>query len=210
MTEQMDVNVWQVRAALCELLALSFRYPDSVLAEVVSSGEWADAANELALAAGVDWAADVRGFADQGDTEGMLHALRAEATRLFVGAPEPVISPYEGIWRAADDGGEALLFINPHSMEVERFCKSCGLSRPAGTNEPLDNVATELELLECLAARAALGEEADTAASAYTEFMASHVMQWMPRFAEKVQEETRLAFYRQAASLLACSLEELA
>ncbi|WP_251178616.1 TorD/DmsD family molecular chaperone [Adlercreutzia agrestimuris] len=209
MTEQMDTNVWQVRAALCELLALSFRYPDSVLAEVVSSGEWVDAANELALAAGVDWAADVQESADQGDAEQMLHALRAEATRLFIGAPEPVISPYEGIWRAADDGGEALLFINPHSMEVERFCKSCGLSRPAGTNEPLDNVATELELLECLAARVALGEDADAAASAYAEFMTSHVMQWMPRFAEKVQEETRLTFYRQAALLLARSLDVL-
>ncbi|MEY8562687.1 molecular chaperone TorD family protein [Eggerthellaceae bacterium 3-80] len=210
MTEHMDANAWQVRAALCELLALSFRYPDSVLAEVVVSGEWMDAANELALAAGVNWAIDPHELSEMGDEEEALHKLRAEATRLFIGAPEPAISPYEGIWRTSDEGGEALLFINPHSMEVERFCKSCGLGRPAGTNEPLDNVATELELLECLAARVALGEDAETAAAAYAEFMAAHVMQWMPRFAEKVQEETTLAFYQQAALLLARSLDVLA
>ncbi len=67
-------------------------------------------------------------------------------------------SPYEGVWRAADDGVQALLFVNPHSMEVERFMRSCGLGRPEGTNEPLDHVATECELLEHLALRAAGAE----------------------------------------------------
>ncbi|MEI3231974.1 MAG: molecular chaperone TorD family protein [Gordonibacter pamelaeae] len=63
-----------------------------------------------------------------------------------MGAPEPAVSPYEGVWRAADDGVQALLFVNPHSMEVERFMRACGLGRPEGTNEPLDHVATECEL----------------------------------------------------------------
>ena len=50
---------------------------------------------------------------------------------------------------------QPLLFVNPRSMEVERFMRSCGLGRPEGTNEPLDHVATECELLEHLALRAA-------------------------------------------------------
>lgn len=45
MSDAITKDQWQARAALCELLALSFRYPDSVLAEVVCNGEWADAAN---------------------------------------------------------------------------------------------------------------------------------------------------------------------
>ena len=81
---------------------------------------------------------------------GLLRSLRAEATRLFVGAPGPVVSPYEGIWRAADDGVQELLFVNPHSGAVERFCGACGLGRPEGTNEPLDHAATELELMQWL------------------------------------------------------------
>lgn len=44
-----SANIWQARAAMCELLALSFRYPeDKVLAEAIASGEWGEAADEIA------------------------------------------------------------------------------------------------------------------------------------------------------------------
>ena len=46
--EVADASVWQIRAAAWELAALSFRYPGSELAEAVASGEWAEAAEELA------------------------------------------------------------------------------------------------------------------------------------------------------------------
>ena len=53
-----SANIWQARAAMCELLALSFRYPeDKVLAEAIASGEWGEAADEIAGALGVDWTA---------------------------------------------------------------------------------------------------------------------------------------------------------
>jgi TorA maturation chaperone TorD len=151
---------WQARAALCELLALSFYYPeDGVLAEAVVSGEWGEAAEEIASALNLDWkagtapgAAEAAAFDDSAELE---KALRVTATRLFVGAPQPEVSPYEGIWRAKEEGVQGLLFVNPHSMDVERFCKACGLGRPEGTNEPLDSAWTELELLEYLALRAA-------------------------------------------------------
>lgn len=234
MVENMDANAWQARAALCELLALSFRYPDNVLAEVVASGEWVEAAEEIAGIVGVEWDANAAEKPEETvDAEELLHALRAEATHLFVGSPEPEVSPYEGVWRAADDGVDALLFVNPHSMEVERFCKACGLGRPEGTNEPLDHVATELELLEYLAARAAAdaagegeddsGNDADaedimvvsadlpggSAVAAFDMFMISHVQLWMPRFAAKVQEESRIPFYKTAGQLLERSLKAL-
>lgn len=224
-------DTWQARAALCELLALSFRYPDDVLVGAIASGEWGEAAEEIAGALGLAWPADgAPGAAEAAavdDPDELKHALRAEATRLFVGAPEPLCSPYEGVWRAADDGVQALLFVNPHSMDVERFCKACGLGRPEGTNEPLDHVATEFELLEYLALRAALdaaaeagdpvedadeGEPGDVVASAdlpggspaaaYDQFMDEHVRTWTPRFADKAAEDARLGFYPQAGSLL--------
>ena len=44
-----SADIWQARAAMCELLALSFRYPeDKVLAEAIASGEWGEAADEIA------------------------------------------------------------------------------------------------------------------------------------------------------------------
>lgn len=155
-----SADLWQARAAMCELLALSFRYPeDKVLAEAIASGEWGEAADEIAGALGLAWssaaapgAAEAAALADPADIQ---KELRPEATRLFVGAPQAACSPYEGVWRATAEGVQPLLFVNPHSMAVERFCKACGLGRPEGTNEPLDAVWTELELLEYLALRAA-------------------------------------------------------
>ena len=141
-----SADIWQARAAMCELLALSFRYPeDKVLAEAIASGEWGEAADEIASALGIDWtAAAAPGAAEAAalpDPDDIQKELRPEATRLFVGAPEAACSPYEGVWRAKAEGVQPLLFVNPHSMAVERFCKSCGLGRPEGTNEPLTRVA---------------------------------------------------------------------
>ena len=180
-----DVD-WGVRAAAWELAALSFRYPGAELAGAVASGEWAEAAREIAGALGLALPEGLgEGLSGRSGPEDALHALRPEATRLFVGAPEPAVSPYEGVWRAADDGVQALLFVNPHSMEVERFMRSCGLGRPEGTNEPLDHVATECELLEHLALRAAGAEPPEGAqagsglpggspAAAYGAFLEEH------------------------------------
>ena len=195
---------WQARAAAWELAALSFRYPGAELAGAVASGEWAAAAREIAGALGLALPEGLgEGRPGRSGPGDVLHALRPEATRLFVGAPEPAVSPYEGVWRAADDGVQALLFVNPHSMEVERFMRSCGLGRPEGTNEPLDHVATECELLEHLALRAAGADlPGGSPEAAYGAFLEGHARTWMPRFAERVAAETRAPFYRDAATLL--------
>ena len=202
----MDEIDWATRATAWELAALSFRYPGPELEGAVASGEWAEAAREIVGALGL---ALPEGFGAGASAEG----LRPEATRLFVGAPEPAVSPYEGVWRAADDGVRALLFVNPHSMEVERFMRACGLGRPEGTNEPLDHVATECELMEHLALRAAGAEPPGGAPAgadlpggspeaAYGAFLEGHARAWMPRFADAVAAESRVPFYRDAAAFL--------
>lgn len=222
----MDQAEWQVKATSCELLALSLRYPDVQLAQVVASGEWLDAACELARAARValpeSFGTQVLALDGAGqevvDEEALLHTLRAEATFLFVGAPNPACSPYESVWRAAAEGVRPLLFVSPHSMEVERFCKSCGLGSPEGTNEPFDYVVTELELLQYLASLAAgivvppeggiaLDALPDgSSQAAFAQFAEEHVLAWMPDFAERLASESRLPFYRAVAELLAAML----
>ena len=209
-------ETWQVRAAAWELAALSFRYPDAELAEAVASGEWAEAAEEVAAALGIALA---EGFAEDaraargGDGRALLRELRPEATRLFVGAPEPACSPYEGVWAARADGVQPLLFVNPRSMEVERFMRECGLGRPEGTNEPLDHASAECELLSHLALRAAGAEPPEgapadaglpggSAAAAYAAFLEDHARAWMPAFAGAVAAESRHPFYRAAAAYL--------
>ena len=190
------------------------------LAEAVASGEWAEAAEELAAVLGLE----VRGGREEegpgcSSSDALLGALRPEATRLFVGAPEPACSPYEGVWAAEADGVQPLLFVNPRSMEVERFMRSCGLGRPEGTNEPLDHVATECELLERLALRAAgapasegapdgAGLPGGSPAAAYGRFLSGHAQAWMPAFAERLAAEARHPFYRAAAAYLGALLAD--
>ncbi|MRX83974.1 hypothetical protein GJG86_15955, partial [Eggerthella sp. HF-4214] len=86
-------SLWQVRAAAWELAALSFRYPGEELEGAVASGEWEEAAREVATALGL---ALPEGFGAGASAGG----LRREATRLFVGAPEPACPPCEGVWAA--------------------------------------------------------------------------------------------------------------
>lgn len=203
---------WQARAAACELLALTYRYPDENIAEIVSSGEWADAAREIWAALGKSlpesWAEDVR------DID--VHDVRADATRLFVGTPEAACSPYESFWRAKDDGVQPLMFINPHAMDVEHFCKACGLAAnpDRAANDPVDHIATEFELMEYLASLeagiAASPENGPaisdlpggSAAAAYEAFESEHLLMFAPRFAERLEEQARTPFYRAAAQLL--------
>ena len=216
-------ELWQTRAAAWELAALSLRYPGAELAGAAAGGEWDEAAGEILAALGLS--AEVPAAAGEGGCEAaagadaLLHALRPEATRLFVGAPGPACSPYEGVWAAEADGVQPLLFVNPRSMEVERFMRSCGLGRPEGTNEPLDHVATECELLEHLALRAAGAPASEGApdgadlpggspAAAYGRFLSGHAQAWMPAFAERLAAEARHPFYRAAAAYLGALLAD--
>lgn len=206
-----EQELWELRAASCELLAFSLRYPTEELADTIANGEWESAAREiwgcLGIELGADWA--------QGVEESDFHELRAEATRLFVGSPTPACSPYEGYWRAKEDGVEPLLFVNRYSMEVERFCHKCGLSNPDGTNDPLDAISTEMELLQYLASLAAgIASPVETSPAfdelpggspqaAYRAFIVEHASAFAPKLAEELSIQTTSPYFRAVSEMLA-------
>ncbi|MFR7493869.1 MAG: molecular chaperone TorD family protein [Adlercreutzia sp.] len=253
-----SANIWQARAAMCELLALSFRYPeDKVLADAIASGEWGEAADEIAVCWGSTEGRHgprCRRGRRAGRPRRHSEGAAPEATRLFVGAPEAACSPYEGVWRAKAEACSRSC-SEPALHGRGALLQGSGLGRPEGTNEPLDAVWTELELLEYLALRAAadamdaaaeadveaggdgapteeqaaqykeVGDEIDefdaeddgpepgdvvasadlpggSPEAAWDEFMAEHAKVWMPQFAEACEKDSRVPFYKQAASLL--------
>lgn len=196
---------WLARAAGWELLALAFRFPDEESAGAFAAGEWAAAAAEVSEALSLGW--------PPSPPCGLmtLDDLRREHTRLFGGFPRPLVEPYEGRWRARRDGEVPLLVVNPHSMDVERFCRRCGLGRPEGLNEPLDHVATECELLMHLSsvaagiAKPALPETqmpGGGAQEAYASFLAEHGSAWFVEFADAVIREAKSSAYADAGSFL--------
>ena len=202
---------WAVRATAWELAALSLRYPETALVDAVASGEWAAAAREIVAALGAELPAEFdaiasaacKAIAQEGED-----SLKTEATRLFIGAPHAACSPYEGVRRSTLTGSNPLLFVSRYAMGVERFCKACGFARPEGTNEPLDHIATECELLERLALAAAdtgfdqAALPGGSAAAAYGQFMSEHAAVWFEEFADSLAVTTTHPFYRATAMYL--------
>lgn len=209
---------WGLVATTCEFLAFSFRYPDSETVLPVASGEWAEVLCELRRAWGFSFDAEsdelMRPVGENRSVDAVLHALRQEATRLFVGPPMPAVSPYESVWVALRARTAPLLFVSPSAIAVERFCAACGLGRPRGTNEPLDHVSSELELLQFLASVES-GAVQDGAcgvakpdfpggspADAFERFFGEHLAKWACDFADEVERVSSCVFYRAAARLL--------
>jgi len=215
---------WKALAALFELLSMSFRYPDRELIDALVSGEYKAALSEMAETLKISFPDEViskLSVYEQADPELLFHALRAEATRLFIGAPKPLVSPYEGVWRSKADGDQALLFLNPYSIDVEVFYRTYGLGQPEGKNEPLDHVSTELEFLQYVSMlEAGMLEAGILDANVMEEglnknwstvfhcFMEEHIMTWMPRFADATISESRESFYNVAATILNTTLQE--
>ncbi len=209
----MSERTWGANAVAYELMAITFRYPESTLVEALVSGEYLESLKEVSEVLGIELSQGELDALTQYhglDTTETLHKLRIEATRLFVGSPNPAISPFEGIWRAKDDGVEPLLFVNPHSMAVERLYRSCGLGQSEGKNEPLDHVATELEFLQYISMLAAemIEPEAGVSvpeggwAAVHDNFLEEHFKVWVPRFADKVAEESCEPFYKTMGAIL--------
>lgn len=208
---------WSLVATTCEFLAFSFRYPDREAAVPIAAGEWAEALCELRRAWGLpaDPESDeLMRLGAEGGVDVLLHALRQEATRLFIGPPSPAASPYESVWDASAKHAAPLLFVSPSAVAVERFCAACGLGRPEGTNESLDHIASELELLQFLASVEsgavdaascgvmAVGFPDGSPAAAFRLFFDEHLSKWACDFAQEVESASLHVFYRSAARFL--------
>ncbi len=208
---------WSLVATTCEFLAFSFRYPNDESVEAIASGDWADALCELRGAWGLspDPEAEILArFASEHEPGALLRTMRQEATRLFIGPPLPLVSPYESVWLASRTHTAPLLFVSPSAVAVEKFCFACGLGRPQGTNESLDHIASELELLQYLASIEARVIDSSScnvlpsqfpggsAAEAFALFLVEHVEKWVGAFALDLERTTDLAVYRAAARLL--------
>lgn len=206
-----DTERWMNKAALYELMAAAFAFTSEETVAALAAGEYADALVEIGLLNGMD-----RSFLDEQasglgaylgeDETALLHRLRREHTRLFIGGTKPLITPYAGVWDALANDKPALLMINAESMAVERFMRRCGIGQPEGTNEPLDHIASLLEFLYylCLVKAEAVRpvSHADIRSEDYELFFDAHVAAFAQAFAAAVVRESREPFFASAAHVL--------
>lgn len=205
------VGSWINKAALFELLGKSFLYVDKEMVQALVSGEYAEALGEILEVNGLekDFASDIGqelAVYKNKEAEDVLHALRREYTRLYIGAKYPLVSPYAGTWYAKEQGVAPLLFVGKESMAIERFMRSCGVGQPKGTNEPLDHIGSELEFIQYLCLLRGKGvqapEEVEVSATAYEEFYEKHFIGFAKKFAHTTSKESEELFYKVAAMVL--------
>jgi TorA maturation chaperone TorD len=202
---------WLIQATLCELLAMSLQLPTRELAAVLTTGEYACALADIGAGVGLDQTtlaqadALLAGYRGQ-DSEDLFHILRTEYTRLFVGAPEPAVSPFAGVWYAREQGVEPLLFVSTRAMEIERFLRGYGVGQAEGKNEPLDHIATEFEFLQYLALVNAgavqVPEGIEIPTDAFDTFFSKYIADWAGDFAQSVSAATELPFYTAVAKII--------
>lgn len=199
------------RASLYELLAMAFRYPDEALAGAVASGEFADACAEVCAANGIEEdssleiAGALRQYVGKESCE-ILHDLRREHTRLFIGKGKTLVTPYAGVWKSIKEGKQPLYMVGEESMDIERFMRRCGMGQPEGTNEPLDHISSLLEFLYYLCAvrvrAVAPPEYADVHDDDYEVFFSKHFDAFRHAFSEAVVRQSREPFFTVSAQLL--------
>lgn len=202
---------WINKAALYEVLSLGFLFTSKDLAQALARGEYAEALDEIAGLNGLDTEAvhiartELTSYTGE-DADELFHELRAEYTYLFIGSPDPGVSPFAGIWYTEEIGVEPLMFVNKESMAVERFMRSCDVGQPEGINEPLDHIGSELEFLQylCLLRAGVLKPSGiiEFPEGAYEEFYRTHFSAFSKKFAHRTVEKSRIPFFRAVARIL--------
>lgn len=210
-----------VLATLLKLAARAFEPPTAELVASITSGDlaqgmrqtWAEA--ELADEACAAFCGVLDEYRDAvadrvRDPEGILHELRREHTRLFLGK-RPLVENSEGPWRKKAEGiVEVALMANSYSTEVSDFMRFCGVVRPRGYNDCMDYIENELDFAALLASQPDyLVEKGIDPLERLDAFIGEHLQKWVPGFCAQVAAQTQLGYYRELSNLTAALMREL-
>lgn len=133
--------------------------------------------------------------------EELLEELTVEYTRLFLG-PGKHISPHESVHRE----GEGLLW-GDSTAKVKAFIESSGLKYASDFKGIPDHISVELEFMHRLLKEEVEAREKNDPGKLKKllylkkRFVDEHLLEWIPRFADKIAKETKLNFYRKIAIL---------
>ena len=135
-------------------------------------------------------------------------AIHEDYARLFIGPHIPA-----PLWESVLRDEEHLLF-GKDTLDVRHFYQNIGLVFPQNASEPDDHLALELECMWVLNASllgAIQNPEQDLAVIQAScrlqqQFLAEHVLQWVPQTCKILEEAAQTAFYRLFARLLSSFL----
>lgn len=196
------------------LFSAAFKPPTANLADVVVSGELAQAMGDTWRALGLSdesfggFAGVLETYRDR-DAKEVLGELRREHTRLFLGDP-PLVENSEGPWRKKAEGKIGVdLMVNSYSLEIQEFMRQCGAVKAKGHNDCIDYIEVECEFAAMLAERPQylIDLEKDPL-DLLDSFMDEHMKKWVPGFCAEVAEKTCLPYYRELCGLMGAFMGE--
>lgn len=143
------------------------------------------------------------------DPEDVLHALRREETRLFIG-PDPLVENSEGTWLQRNNGvKKPIRMINQYSVAVTDFMRSCGVARQEKYNDCIDYLENECDFCGLLATQPDYFINLDCdPLEKLEEFVREHLMRWVPGFCDEVIKETKEPFYVGVCVLVKAFVQE--
>jgi TorA maturation chaperone TorD len=198
-----------------KLFAVAFRPPAAgPWAEAVVSGSLRDdmaatwEALDLVAEACSTFRTCMDGYVGR-DADEVMHELRIEQTRLFIGENPPVENS-EGTWLQRHNGvAKPIRMINNHTVAVTEFMKSCGVVRQLKYNDCIDYVENECDFCGHLATVPdELKERGIDPLEKLDEFMDQHMSRWIPGFCDEVISLTKTDYYRGVCTLLRAFVKE--
>ena len=199
------------RAALYRWFAQAFFEPPSLeYLHALQKGEMEKLLQSLAAfpeaKSGV--AAMERALSD-GPAELVVSTLGAAFVRIFDGLGGPQIAPPYRSFYENDKG----LLCQQATAEMDHALHQHRMRLADDVNEPSDHLAIQLELMSQLALR--LGETASSSQRPLSpllveqqDFLATHLLGWVPRFAERLALVDSTGYYAGLAAVLQSFLEE--
>ena len=213
MVETVPAQETIARLLLYRFLAKGYSYPEAALLEIFSvevvweelalAGEVLGLETSPTLVALREWLVEYKG-----DEERLLLDLQIEHTYLFITArPHVPAPPYESAYH-----GRGYLMGEPVSQVLAAY-REAGLAMHKDYDALPDHFSAELEFLSFLIQQELDAVQAGDTASAASwlerqnRFLEEHLLQWGPRFLEKVTAGARKPFYRLMAGLAGLVLQ---
>ncbi|OQY98058.1 MAG: hypothetical protein B6D35_13150 [Candidatus Brocadia sp. UTAMX2] len=190
-----------IRSNLYKLFSLGFRYPVPEVFKTFQNGTYLknlwDNINALPHLKTIH----VQQFELSGKVQGSLGEVSFEdfvikyVSTFDIGTPEPPCPPYEGFYRS--ESRAALM------LSISKFYKHFDLimSKKEGRRELPDYLCAELEFLHFLTfkeTQAKIDGNPEFLRGyllAQKDFLERHLIQWIPKFCESLQNSARVPFY---------------
>jgi TorA maturation chaperone TorD len=210
MRENQPWEIFKRWLAAVHGLARGFSYPDGGWVGSLLSGEWPDAMAEAIEPWGLSADSLKRAVTDlPSESEAALEALQVEYTYLFINAvPRVPAPPYASAY-----AGRGLLMAEPAEAALQTY-REAGLAMAEDYRDLPDHLAAELEFMAWLGLQAVSayekGEkhEGNQWEERGKAFLSRQILPWLPEFCHRVEDASRISFYREMARLAAVLLGE--